>query len=147
MILCSEIILDGIRTKKEESGTTLYLKLEDANAFGKLFQKKDGGTSSKDKKQINKFNKERSNTMRTKEQYIAGLRKMRRNIYHDGEKIDRDDEIQASGPQRDGYYLRCGQRSGVEGSVHSHIALDGRDASTASAMSIRARRIFTRSRT
>ena len=54
-----EIILDGIRTKKEESGTTLYLKLEDANAFGNLFQKKDGGTSSKDKKQINKFNKEK----------------------------------------------------------------------------------------
>jgi hypothetical protein len=44
-----EIILDGIRTKKEESGTTLYLKLEDANAFEKLFQKKDGGASSKDK--------------------------------------------------------------------------------------------------
>lgn len=54
-----EIILDGIRTKKEESGTTLYLKLEDANAFGKLFQKKDGGASSKDKKPINKFNKEK----------------------------------------------------------------------------------------
>ena len=44
-----EIILDGIRVKKEEAGTTLYLKLADANAFGKLFQKKDGGTSSKDK--------------------------------------------------------------------------------------------------
>ena len=49
-----EIILDGIRTKKEESGTTLYLKLEDANAFGKLFQKKNGGASSKDKKRIDK---------------------------------------------------------------------------------------------
>ena len=47
-----EIILDGIRAKKEDSGTTLYLKLEDANALEKLFQKKDGGTSSKDKKQI-----------------------------------------------------------------------------------------------
>ena len=46
-----EIILDGIRTKKEESGLTLYLKMEDAHTFGKLFQKKDGGTSSKDKKQ------------------------------------------------------------------------------------------------
>jgi TetR/AcrR family fatty acid metabolism transcriptional regulator len=44
-----EIILDGIRAKKEEACPTLYLKLEDANAFGKLFQKKDGGTSSKDK--------------------------------------------------------------------------------------------------
>ena len=44
-----EIIFDGIRAKKEESGTTLYLKLEDANAFEKLFQKKDGGASSKDK--------------------------------------------------------------------------------------------------
>jgi hypothetical protein len=44
-----EIIFDGIRAKKEESGTTLYLKLEDANAFEKLFQKKDSGASSKDK--------------------------------------------------------------------------------------------------
>jgi TetR/AcrR family fatty acid metabolism transcriptional regulator len=46
-----EIVLDGIRAKKEEAGPTLYLKLVDANALGKLFQKKDGGTSSKDKKQ------------------------------------------------------------------------------------------------
>ena len=44
-----EIIFDGIRAKKEESGTTLYLKLEDANVFEKLFQKKDSGASSKDK--------------------------------------------------------------------------------------------------
>ena len=54
-----EIILDGIRTKKEESGLTLYLKMEDAHTFGKLFQKKDGGTSLKDKKTTNKFNKEK----------------------------------------------------------------------------------------
>ncbi|MGZ3606046.1 MAG: 4-hydroxyphenylacetate 3-hydroxylase N-terminal domain-containing protein, partial [Thermodesulfobacteriota bacterium] len=32
--------------------------------------------------------------MRTKQQYIEGLRKMRRNIYVNGEKIARDDEIQ-----------------------------------------------------
>jgi len=32
--------------------------------------------------------------MRTKEQYVEGLRKMRRNIFVDGEKIDRDDELQ-----------------------------------------------------
>ena len=32
--------------------------------------------------------------MRTKEQYIEGLRKMRRNIYVDGNLIDRDDEMQ-----------------------------------------------------
>jgi len=32
--------------------------------------------------------------MRTKEQYVEGLRKMKRNLYHDGEKIDRDDELQ-----------------------------------------------------
>lgn len=32
--------------------------------------------------------------MRTKEQYIEGLRKMRRNLYLNGEKIARDDEIQ-----------------------------------------------------
>jgi TetR/AcrR family transcriptional regulator, fatty acid metabolism regulator protein len=36
-----EIILDGIRAKKEESGLTLYLKMEDAHTFGKLLQKKD----------------------------------------------------------------------------------------------------------
>lgn len=44
-----EIVFDGIRAKKEDSGTTLYLKLDDANLLGKLLQKKDGGTSSKDK--------------------------------------------------------------------------------------------------
>lgn len=33
--------------------------------------------------------------MRTKEQYIEGLRKMRRNIYVNGNLIDRDDEMQA----------------------------------------------------
>jgi len=44
-----EIILDGIRAKKEESGLTLYLKPEDAPAFRKLLQKKDEGISSKNK--------------------------------------------------------------------------------------------------
>ena len=44
-----EIVLDGIRAKKEDSGTTLYLKLDDANALGKILQKKDGGKSSKNK--------------------------------------------------------------------------------------------------
>ncbi len=32
--------------------------------------------------------------MRTKEQYVAGLKGMKRNLYHNGEKIDRDDERQ-----------------------------------------------------
>ncbi len=32
--------------------------------------------------------------MRTKEQYIEGLKKKRRNIYVNGQKIDRDDELQ-----------------------------------------------------
>jgi len=32
--------------------------------------------------------------MRTKEQYINGLKKMRRNLYFDGNKIDRTDEVQ-----------------------------------------------------
>lgn len=44
-----EIVFDGIRARKEEHGTTLYLKLEDAGVLEKLFQKKDVGTSSKDK--------------------------------------------------------------------------------------------------
>ena len=34
--------------------------------------------------------------MRTKEQYLEKLRKMRRNIYVDGQKIARDDELQMS---------------------------------------------------
>ena len=37
-----EIVFDGIRAKKEIPGTTLYLKLEDVNALGKLIQKKEG---------------------------------------------------------------------------------------------------------
>ncbi|MFO7930248.1 MAG: 4-hydroxyphenylacetate 3-hydroxylase family protein [Thermodesulfobacteriota bacterium] len=32
--------------------------------------------------------------MRTKQQYIEGLRKLRRNLYFNGEKIDRDDDMQ-----------------------------------------------------
>jgi aromatic ring hydroxylase len=32
--------------------------------------------------------------MRTKEQYIEGLRKMRHNLYHNGDKINRVDEVQ-----------------------------------------------------
>ncbi|MFW6333767.1 MAG: 4-hydroxyphenylacetate 3-hydroxylase family protein [Desulfosalsimonas sp.] len=32
--------------------------------------------------------------MRTKQEYIAGLKKMRRNLYFNGDKIDRDDEVQ-----------------------------------------------------
>ena len=44
-----EIVFDGIRAKKEESGTTLYLKLDDAGILEKILKKKDGGTSSKNK--------------------------------------------------------------------------------------------------
>jgi TetR/AcrR family fatty acid metabolism transcriptional regulator len=47
--LLIEIVLEGIRAKKEESGTTLYLKLEDVNAFKKILQQKEGRISSKDK--------------------------------------------------------------------------------------------------
>ncbi|MFW6080439.1 MAG: 4-hydroxyphenylacetate 3-hydroxylase family protein [Desulfosalsimonas sp.] len=32
--------------------------------------------------------------MRTREQYLEGLKKLRRNLYFNGEKIDRDDEVQ-----------------------------------------------------
>lgn len=45
-----DIVLDGIRAKKEEPSQTFYLKLDDANALGKILQKKDGGPPSKDKK-------------------------------------------------------------------------------------------------
>ncbi|MCE5210307.1 MAG: TetR/AcrR family transcriptional regulator [Deltaproteobacteria bacterium] len=44
-----ETVFDGIRAKKEDSGTTLYLKLEDAGILEKILKKKEGGTSSKDK--------------------------------------------------------------------------------------------------
>jgi hypothetical protein len=35
-----EIILDGIRAKKEAPGLTLHLKMEDARAFGELLRSK-----------------------------------------------------------------------------------------------------------
>ncbi len=44
-----EIVLEGIRAKKEESGMTFCLKLEDAGVLEKIMKKKDGGISSKDK--------------------------------------------------------------------------------------------------
>jgi TetR/AcrR family fatty acid metabolism transcriptional regulator len=44
-----EIVFDGIRAKNEDLGTKLYLNLADANLLEKLFQKKNAGTSSKDK--------------------------------------------------------------------------------------------------
>ncbi len=44
-----ETVFDGIRARKEDSGTTLYLKLDDAGLLEKILKKKDGGTSSKDK--------------------------------------------------------------------------------------------------
>lgn len=47
-----EIVFDGIRAKKEDSGATLYLKLEDAGILEKILKKNEGGKSSKDKKQI-----------------------------------------------------------------------------------------------
>ena len=36
-----EIVLSGIRTRKEESGFTLHLKLEDTNALGQFLQHKE----------------------------------------------------------------------------------------------------------
>ena len=44
-----ETVFDGIRARKEDSGTTLYLKLDDAGLLEKILKKKDGVTSSKDK--------------------------------------------------------------------------------------------------
>jgi TetR/AcrR family transcriptional regulator, fatty acid metabolism regulator protein len=45
-----EIVLDGIRARKEESGATFYLKLEDAGILEKILKRKETGKSSKDKK-------------------------------------------------------------------------------------------------
>ena len=38
--------------------------------------------------------KRKDKIMRTKQDYINGLSKMKRNIYFDGQLIDRDDELQ-----------------------------------------------------
>lgn len=48
----------------------------------------------KQPKQIRGLQNERSLHMRTKAQYIEGLRKMNRNLYSNGQKIDRLDERQ-----------------------------------------------------
>ncbi len=44
-----EIVFDGIRAKKEESSTTLYLKLEDAGVLEKILKRKDREKSSNNK--------------------------------------------------------------------------------------------------
>ena len=44
-----ETVFDGIRAKKEDSGTTLYLKLDDASLLEKIVQKKGRGTTSEKK--------------------------------------------------------------------------------------------------
>ncbi|MDI6742838.1 MAG: TetR/AcrR family transcriptional regulator [Smithella sp.] len=44
-----EIVFDGIRTRKEDSGTTLYLKLEDAKVLEKILPKKDAAAKDKTK--------------------------------------------------------------------------------------------------
>lgn len=52
--------------------------------------------------------------MRTKEQYIEGLRKMRRNIYVDGNKIDRDDELQMDCINTIGLTFECAAKPEYE---------------------------------
>jgi TetR/AcrR family fatty acid metabolism transcriptional regulator len=52
-----EIVLCGIRTRKEESGLTLHLKLEDANALGALLQNKKALPLPKKTKKLNGNNK------------------------------------------------------------------------------------------
>ncbi|MGB5217685.1 MAG: TetR/AcrR family transcriptional regulator [Smithella sp.] len=44
-----EIVFDGIRARKEESGATFYLKLEDAGILEKILKRKEAGKSSRDK--------------------------------------------------------------------------------------------------
>ena len=44
-----ETVFDGIRAKKEDSGTMLYLKLDDASLLEKIVQKKGRGTTSEKK--------------------------------------------------------------------------------------------------
>jgi hypothetical protein len=42
-----EIVLSGIRAKKEQTGLTLHLKMEDAEALGKLLQTSASEKSTK----------------------------------------------------------------------------------------------------
>jgi aromatic ring hydroxylase len=74
--------------------------------------------------------------MRTKEQYIKGLSKMKRNVYYDGALIDRTDELQA----------RC---LDVMGTTFEEAAKPESQVRglTASPTSIRTRKTFTPSRT
>ncbi len=44
-----DTVFDGIRTKKDDSGTMVYLKLEDVASLQKILQNKEGEKSSKDK--------------------------------------------------------------------------------------------------
>src|SRR4030066_19333 len=72
--------------------------------------------------------------MRTKQQYIEGLRRMRRNIYVNGEKIARDDEVQmptihtmgltfdyAADPKYDGLCTATSHLSGERINRFTHI--------------------------
>ena len=71
--------------------------------------------------------------MRTKQQYIEGLRKMRRNIYVNGEKIARDDEIQMPTINTIGLTFDLRRQSEEPGPVHGHIPSDrGEDQSVQS---------------
>lgn len=49
-----EMVLSGIRAKKEESGVTLHLKLEDAQVLGRLLTNKDSEVDGKTKKTENR---------------------------------------------------------------------------------------------
>lgn len=49
-----EMVLSGIRAKKEESGVTLHLKLEDAQVLGRLLTNKDSEVDGKTKKTKNR---------------------------------------------------------------------------------------------
>jgi hypothetical protein len=58
----TEIVLDGIRASKEETGLTLHLQLEDARTLGKLLQakgrlKKDRPEGARKAPQAKKHNK------------------------------------------------------------------------------------------
>ena len=44
-----EIIFNGIRARKEDSGVTFYLKVDDSSVLEKILKGKEGGKSSKDK--------------------------------------------------------------------------------------------------
>jgi len=69
---------------------------------------------------------EKGATLRTKQQYIDGLKKMRRNIYYDGHLIDRTDELLMPAINTIGYTFDAAQDPKFQDLVLAKSHLSGR---------------------